>query len=194
MASTGCRGTWRRISLIAVCSAGVAACTAGIAPFSVSASSGPDQVAGTVAFRVTNPQSTRVQGAAILVVDNAGHPVATGTTDKSGSWTASLRAPVDARFRADTRMGTVTAIVAASGYNEALVLDVPVHAATAQPVTLLPMSSKGRNEPQVVLGNIHRQTVITTIDHYARLAHWTRQTPAVGEGNYAPYAPTEKRS
>lgn len=195
MASTGWHHTLCRIGLVAACSAGIAMVPRALPGSEAAiAASRPDVVAGSVVFRVTNPQSTRVAGAGIVVVDHTGRIIATGKTDKSGSWAVSLHVPVDARFKTQPLIGTVTAIVAATGYNEAIVLDVPVLPTSAQPVTLLPTSDKGRNEPELVVGNIHRQTVLTTIDHYARLAHWTRQSPAPGEGGYAPYAPTGKRS
>ncbi len=195
MASTGWHHTLCRVGLVAACSAGIAVVALALPGSEAAlATSGPDVVAGSVVFRVTNPQSTRVAGAGILVVDHIGRILATGRTDKSGSWTVSLHIPVDARFKTQPPFGTVTAIVAAAGYNEAIVLDVPVQPTSAQPVTLLPTSDKGRNEPELVVGNIHHQAVITTVDHYARLAHWTRQSPAPGEGRYAPYAPTGKRS
>ncbi|PWI57793.1 hypothetical protein [Sulfoacidibacillus thermotolerans] len=143
----------------------------------------------TVEFRVANVQMKKIEGARVTVVDNRGKIIETGLTNREGVWDARIATPTDRRFAPVRKMGTVTALLFADGYNETIVFDVPVEQGQIQPVTLNPIVPNQRNEPHAELGAIHRLTIIGLINHYAEMQKLKKQPPIPGELNYAPWSP-----
>ncbi|MHB1684237.1 MAG: hypothetical protein ACYCYO_15650 [Bacilli bacterium] len=154
-------------------------------------SSAPQSVAHsvqtTIEFRTANPWLKRVTGARIVVIDRSGAILATGLTDSAGLWTATISTAPDPRFVRSDNLGTVTALVTATGYNEALLFEVPAVQGQVQPVILNPIQQGQRNEPTVALGNIHRHSYMRLIDDYAQRAKLVRQPVIRGEQGYAPW-------
>ncbi|MBX6351697.1 MAG: hypothetical protein IRZ10_00060 [Thermoflavifilum sp.] len=144
-------------------------------------------VSAPVSFRVFSGKDwTPVRDAEVVVIGRDGQVLTRGRTDAQGTWRTSLTAPLDPRL---PRMGAVTALVVARGYNETVIFDVPVKPDTVQPVTLWPIVPGLRNEPTAVLGNIHRLDVIELVNRYARQLGWVKQAPIPGEQGYAPWGP-----
>ncbi|WDL95797.1 hypothetical protein [Alicyclobacillus sp. ALC3] len=143
----------------------------------------------TVLFRVGSPSGKRVSGARVIVLDPDGDIVTTGLTDATGEWGAPVPIQVDGRFASVRRMGTVAAIVVATGYNEQVIFTIPVLPHAVQPVILNPITPGARNEPLATLGNLHRQDVRVLIDTYANKLGLKRQPPVHGEYGYAPWGP-----
>ena len=141
----------------------------------------------TIEFRAANPGLKRVTGARIVVIDRSGAILATGLTDSAGLWTAKISTAPDPRFVRSGNLGTVTALVTATGYNEALLFDVPAVQGQVQPVILTPIQQGQRNEPTLALGNIHRLYYMRLIDDYAQRAKLVRQPVIKGEQGYAPW-------
>lgn len=149
-------------------------------------------VEGNVEFRVADRASHRVDGAHVLVVDPQGRVIASGKTDTSGTWMVRMNVPQDPRFASVKPMGTVTALVVAQGYNEQVLFEVPVSSHEVQPVILNPITKGQRNEPTIMLGNLHRHVVAELLNHYATQQGLTRQAPIPGELQYSPWGPAEK--
>lgn len=147
----------------------------------------------TIEFRVGTPDLKKIQNARIMVIAPDGNVVATGFTNSSGVWTASLpNHPQDPRFEAVRKIGIATAIVLANGYNEEVVIDVPVDVRAIQPVILRPIQSSKRNEPHVSIGNLHRLDIMRMVDVYARKFNLKRQPPISGERGESPWSPDVK--
>ncbi|MCY0894360.1 MAG: hypothetical protein OWR52_12790 [Acidibacillus sp.] len=142
----------------------------------------------TVEFRVSNVQMKRVDGARVLIIDDRGKLIQSGLTNREGVYDARIATPLDRRFVPVKKMGTVTAILFADGYNESIVFDVPVQSGQVQPVMLNPIVQNQRNEPTIMLGNIHRHTYIGLVSYYAELQKLKKQPPIPGEQNYAPWS------
>ena len=147
----------------------------------------PQSVQTTIEFRAANPWLKRVTGARIVVIDRSGAILATGLTDSAGLWTAKISTAPDPRFVRSDNLGTVTALVTATGYNEALLFEVPAVQGQVQPVILNPIQQGQRNEPTVALGNIHRHSYMRLIDDYAQRVKLVRQPVIRGEQGYAPW-------
>ncbi|QSO47199.1 hypothetical protein [Alicyclobacillus mengziensis] len=144
----------------------------------------------TIEFRVGTPNLKRVQHARIMVIAPDGNVVASGFTDPSGIWTAYLpNHPQDPRFKAVRKLGIATAIVLANGYNEEVVVDVPVDAHAVQPVILKPIQLGKRNEPHVSLGNLHHHDIQRMVDAYAQKFHLKKQPPISSERGDSPWSP-----
>ena len=143
----------------------------------------------TVLFRVGSPSGKRVSGARVIVLDPDGDIVTTGLTNATGEWSAPVPIQVDGRFASVRRMGTVAAIVVASGYNEQVIFTIPVMPNAVQPVILNPITPGARNEPMATLGNLHRQDVRVLIDTYAKKLGLKRQPPVQGDYGYSPWGP-----
>jgi len=140
-----------------------------------------------IEFRVATPDAKTVDGARVIVVEQGGKVLASGVTDKSGIWIASIPIEQDLRFQDIREMGTVTAIAAANGYNEQVVFEVPVVQDGVQPIILNPVQPNKRNEPTVALGNLHRHDVMQFINRYAKALGLQKQSPIPGEKGYAPW-------
>lgn len=145
-----------------------------------------------VRFRVASYTGQRLRGARVIVIDPDGDVITTGLTDASGEYIAPVPERVDGRFASVRRMGTVTAIVLADGYNEQVVFVIPVLANAVQPVLLNPVQSGARNEPHATLGNLHRQDIQILVNTYASKLGLKRQTPIAREHGYAPWGPTQE--
>ncbi len=143
----------------------------------------------TVEFRVASVKMKKLDGARILVIDDRGKVIESGVTSREGVWDAHFVTPLDRRFLPVKKMGTVTAILFADGYNEAIIFDVPVEQGQIQPVMLNPIVPNQRNEPTAQLGAIHRHTYMELIRHYAELQKLKKQPPIPGEVDYAPWGP-----
>lgn len=144
---------------------------------------------GHIEFRVGSPQSKRISGARIIVINPKGEILASGLTDQSGVWKASLPFEPDARYEKVSPRGIVTAIVVANGYNEQAVFEVPVTRDSVQPVVLNTASSNKRNEPTASLGYLHHHDLAAFINKYATKYGLNRQSPIAGEKDYAPWGP-----
>lgn len=149
---------------------------------------------GHVEFRVGTTESKRVAGARIIVVNPEGKIVASGLTNSSGVWNASVPYQNDPKYEQAGPRGTVTAIVVANGYNEQAVFEVPIKQDAVQPVVLYPISKNQRNEPTASLGNIHHHDLISFIDHFANKFGLKRQAPIPNEKGYAPWGPEVSNS
>ena len=150
-------------------------------------------VFASMEFRVGDSQSKTVSHARILVIAPSGQVLASGFTDAHGRWRASLQAPQDPRFARVKRLGMVTVLAFAKGYNEAVVWEAPVEPGAVQPVILEPVRPGQRNEPLVERGNLHRHTLMALIAAYAERQGLVRQAPVPGEGRYAPWGPENSR-
>lgn len=145
-----------------------------------------------VRFRVAAPSGERVTGARVIVLDPGGDVISSGLTDASGDWNAPIPVAVDGRFASVRRMGTVTAIVVANGFNEQVVFVIPVVPHAVEPVILNPIDRGARNEPTAKLGNLHRHDVQVLVDMYAKKLGLQRQTAIPGELGYAPWGPQQE--
>ncbi|GGJ12977.1 hypothetical protein GCM10010885_22850 [Alicyclobacillus cellulosilyticus] len=144
-------------------------------------------VSAVIQFRVVSASDFRaLQDARVVLMDRNGRLVKTGLTDSEGIWRANITVPRDPRFR---DVGTLTALVVASGHNETVVFEVPVRKGTVQPVTLQPIQPGLRNEPYYTLGQIHRLDVIDLVNRIASQLGLERQPPIPGESGYAPWGP-----
>ncbi|MFM1653893.1 hypothetical protein ACI7RC_17565 [Brevibacillus sp. B_LB10_24] len=137
-------------------------------------------VTSTVEFRVLGP-GVMVPNTRILIVDNKGHLISSGLTDKNGIWKVLLTVDIDPRFSMVEKMGTVTAISIANGYKEDIIFDVPVRKDAVQIVSLSPLVKNTRNEPTYSLGMLHRLTVFPLIDIYAKQEGLARENSIEGD-------------
>ncbi len=141
----------------------------------------------TVEFRVADPSLKPIPGARVAIVGQSGEVLGTGLTNSVGMWKAKITVKPDPRFVSSGKLGTVTALVTATGFNEMLLFEVPVDQGQVQPVILNSIQTGQRNEPVAALGNIHRHAYMRLIDDYAQRIKLVRQPAIKGEQGYAPW-------
>lgn len=80
----------------------------------------------------------------ILINDINGNIIKTGITDKNGTWKTKITVNRDLKFK-DRKMGTITTIAVANGYNETIHFNVPVnelgeHFTSRERIILIPLN------------------------------------------------------
>ncbi|MDQ0914610.1 hypothetical protein [Paenibacillus sp. V4I5] len=73
-------------------------------------------------FSVVKP----IPNARLIVINSNGDIVANGITDNKGEWNVNISPPIDPRFPSK-KMGVVTVITVADGFNEFIKFVVPVN-------------------------------------------------------------------
>lgn len=131
-------------------------------------------VSSHIKFSVIQGGPHPISGARIIVINQNGKIIATGFTNAKGTWTVSLTVEQDPRFP-KKRVGTVTAIAIAKGFNEEIVFDIPVNQfppeVDRETFVLEPIhtSSFQRNEPHFRMTySLHRHTAFDMLDYYAK--------------------------
>ncbi|MFX4301086.1 hypothetical protein ACOJUR_02230 [Alicyclobacillus tolerans] len=143
-------------------------------------------------FRVASGKDfKRIAGARIILVQSNGSVLTSGQTNTSGVWRADVPLQQDPRFAGVEKLGIVTAIAVANGFNEEVVFEVPVKQDMVQPIILNPIRGGRRNEPVAVLGNLHRNALAKLVSRYATQLGLKRQTIPT-EFDVPPWSPNQK--
>lgn len=107
---------------------------------------------------------------------------ANGLTDIKGEWRVKINIPIDPRFPIK-KMGEVTVITVADGFNEYIKFNLPVNehgdGAGRATVVLRPIKPDNRNEPSFD-AEFHRFTVFGMLDYYAKEVGLVKQKQIQG--------------
>ncbi|QQE79259.1 hypothetical protein [Alicyclobacillus sp. SO9] len=147
----------------------------------------------TITFHVISTGQKDISGARVSCINPDGKVLQSGLTNQHGDWTANLQLKQDPRFNKAEKMGTITAMAVAKGYNESVVFDVPVIKQGQQPITMKKLGPNSENQPSYSIGNIHRLDIMRMVDRYANQLHLQRQSPVPGDYGYAPWGPNEEK-
>jgi hypothetical protein len=124
--------------------------------------------------------------ARLIVIDSNGFIAANGLTNKKGEWSVKINTPIDPRFQIK-KMGVVTVITVADGFNEFIKFNVPVNEngdgeGTAL-ITLRRIRPDVRNEPSFDAA-FHRFTVFGMLDYYANQIGLAKQEQIKGADGF----------
>jgi hypothetical protein len=123
-----------------------------------------------------------IPNARLIVIDFNGNIAANGLTDSKGEWSVKINTPIDPRFSIK-RMGVVTVITVADGFNEFIKFDVPVNehgdGTGMASIVLRPIRPDVRNEPSFDAA-FHRFTVFGMLDYYANKVGLAKQKAIEG--------------
>lgn len=115
----------------------------------------------------------------ILIDDNTGVIMQSGLTDEKGIWKTTVSVNRDPRFK-NRKIGTITVITVADGYNETINFNVPVNeyknTINHKTIIMNPIVAERRNEPSYKNGEFHRFTVFDMLDYYAEI-HGLKKQP-----------------
>ncbi|MBP1962493.1 hypothetical protein [Paenibacillus aceris] len=138
---------------------------------------------GTQENPISEKSFEPIPNARLIVIDRRGSITATGLTDSKGEWSIRLHTPIDPRFPSK-KMGVVTVITVADGFNEFINFDVPVNehgnGEGKVSVTLRRIRMDARNEPSFDSAAFHRFTVFEMLDDYAKEVGLVRQKQLKG--------------
>ncbi|WP_172373292.1 hypothetical protein [Sporosarcina jiandibaonis] len=139
--------------------------------------------------------STPINNAQIIVINSSGGIVGTELTNSEGEVNIPVTVQKDPRFPMK-KMGEVTVIAVANGYNEYVDFNVPINEFDDNTGTVfIPLWSidpTRRNEPQYLNGSFHRFTVFEMLDYYAEKIGLKRQEIKVDIGKEPPWSPDLK--
>ncbi|MGG0177901.1 hypothetical protein [Gottfriedia acidiceleris] len=137
-----------------------------------------------------------IKGARIIVINSLGKVLGTELTDSKGVAKLNVTVKKDPRF-SKKKMGEVTIITVANGFNEQIDFSVPINEfndhMAKDSVSLMRVNPKRRNEPRFTNGSYHRLTVYEMLDDYAKQIGLTRQKIMVDAGAEPPWGPKLKK-
>jgi hypothetical protein len=150
---------------------------------SVSADTIENTVSAILSVKVTttvDPSGiqTPISNARIVLINSFGEIIGTELTNSQGEAKLPVTVPKDPRFNLK-KIGEVTIIVVANGYNEYIDFSVPINEFNdntgSVSIPLWDIDPQRRNEPQFVNGSFHRFTVFEMLDNYAKKMGLKRQ-------------------
>jgi hypothetical protein len=137
-------------------------------------------------------QGAAINNARLIVINSFGEIIATAITNSTGEAKINVTVPKDPRFPL-VKMGEVSVIAVANGYNEHINFSVPInefddHEGRVH-ISLWAIDPKRRNEPTFLNGSFHRFTVFEMLDFYAQKIGLKRQEISGDLGEEPPWGP-----
>lgn len=138
-------------------------------------------ILATLSVKVTTTfeeLGTPISNAQIIVINSLGEIIGTELTNSDGEANIPVTVHKDPRFPMK-KMGEVTVIAVANGYNEHINFSVPINEFSdntgSVSIPLWKIDPNRRNEPQFIHGSFHRLTVFEMLDYYAEKLRLKRQ-------------------
>ena len=132
-----------------------------------------------------------ISNARIIVINSLGAIIGTELTNSEGEAKIPVTVHKDPRFPMK-KMGEVTVIAVANGYNEYINFSVPINDFNDNSgrvsVPLWNIDPNRRNEPYFLNGSFHRLTVFEMLDYYAEKVGLKRQEITVDIGKEPPWS------
>jgi hypothetical protein len=132
-----------------------------------------------------------ISNARVIVINSLGEVIGSGLTNSKGIAKISVTVSRDPRFPMK-KMGVVSIIAVANGYNEHINFSVPINEyndyTASVTIPLWKIDATRRNEPHYIHGRFHRFTVFQMLDYYAEKFGLKRQEIKVDIGKEPPWS------
>jgi hypothetical protein len=132
-----------------------------------------------------------IRYARVIVINSLGEIIGSGLTNSKGIAEISVTVSRDPRFPRK-KMGVVSIIAVANGYNEHINFNVPINEykdyTGSVNIALWKIDATRRNEPHYIHASFHRFTVFQMLDYYAEMFGLKRQEITVDIGKEPPWS------